>query len=60
MSFSVKVGAFVKRGQSVGLLEAMKMENDILATENGTVAEILVSPGEAVQADQAVMRISVA
>jgi len=59
LSFSVKIGMAVKRGQSLGLLEAMKMENDILATEDGTVTEILVRPGEAAQADQAIMRIAV-
>ena len=45
----VKVGDSVKRGDVVVLLEAMKMENDIVAPCDGTIKDILVKEGTAVQ-----------
>ncbi len=41
----VKVGDTVTAGQTVVVLEAMKMENNIDADVNGTVKEVLVSAG---------------
>jgi len=43
------VGQTVSKGEALVILEAMKMENEILAPEDGTVAGIHVSKGEAVQ-----------
>lgn len=48
MSFKVKEGDAVKPGDTVCVLEAMKMENDVKATVEGTVQKILVSVGDAV------------
>lgn len=48
MSIAVKVGDVVKMGDKVGVLEAMKMENDIRTDKEGTVKEILVNPGDAI------------
>ena len=45
---SVKEGQAVKAGQKVAVLEAMKMENDIEALEDGVVAEIKVAKGDSV------------
>jgi biotin carboxyl carrier protein len=42
------VGDTVKRGQTVIILEAMKMENQINADKDGVVKEIFVSKGESV------------
>jgi glutaconyl-CoA decarboxylase len=42
------VGAAVKRGDILVLLEAMKMENEIMAAMDGTVAQILTAKGAAV------------
>ena len=47
-SFKVKEGDSVKPGDTVCLLEAMKMENDVKATSAGTVQKILVSVGDSV------------
>lgn len=44
----VKEGEAVKRGQKLVVLEAMKMENEILAESDGTVAKLLVSKGDSV------------
>lgn len=43
-----KVGDPVKKGQTLMILEAMKMENNILANGNGNVSEILVQKGDSV------------
>ncbi|MBK5194848.1 MAG: biotin/lipoyl-binding protein [Proteiniphilum sp.] len=43
-----KVGDTVKRGQTLMILEAMKMENNILANKNGTISEVLVQKGDSV------------
>ena len=46
----VNVGDAVKRGDVVLILEAMKMENEIVAPEDGTVATINVAAGASVEA----------
>ena len=48
MSISVTVGQNVKAGDTVCVLEAMKMENDIHCSTSGTVKQILVKPGDAI------------
>lgn len=48
VEIKVAVGDTVKRGQTVLILEAMKMENNINATLDGVVAEILVGKGDSV------------
>lgn len=44
----VKVGDEIKEGQTLVVLDAMKMENNLDAEKDGKIAEILVQPGEAV------------
>ena len=44
----VKPGDAVRKGQCLLVLEAMKMEHEIVASRDGTVAAVLVSPGEQV------------
>lgn len=48
IAIDVKVGDTVKSGDKVGVLEAMKMENDIRTTKSGTVKQILVNVGDAI------------
>ncbi len=43
-----KVGDTVKKGQTLMILEAMKMENNILSNGNGKVTEILIQKGDSV------------
>ncbi len=44
----VEVGDTVEAGQTVIVLEAMKMENNVTAEKSGTVAEVRVEPGQSV------------
>ena len=44
------VGASVKKGDTILVLEIMKMETPVVATEDGTVASINVSVGDMVEA----------
>ena len=44
----VNVGDTVKRGQKIAVIEAMKMENDILAEADGTVTAIYVKKTDSV------------
>lgn len=48
----VTVGQRVKAGDTLCIIEAMKMFNEIEADRTGTVVEILVSNGEPVEYDQ--------
>ena len=48
IAVKVKVGDAVKAGQEVAVLEAMKMENSIEATHDGTVTAINVAKGDSV------------
>lgn len=53
----VNVGDTVKYGDTLIVLEAMKMENDIPATADGTVAEIRVKKGDVVDSDSVLVVI---
>ncbi len=53
----VEVGQAVESGQAVVVLEAMKMENQILADRAGTVTEIKVATGDTVGAGDVVVVI---
>ncbi|MEW5836482.1 MAG: acetyl-CoA carboxylase biotin carboxyl carrier protein [Pseudomonadota bacterium] len=48
----VKVGQQVKQGETLGIIEAMKMFNQIEAEVGGTVQAILVENGQPVEFDQ--------
>ena len=48
LKVNVQNGQAVKEGDVLVVLEAMKMENEILAPKNGTVTQVLVSKGSTV------------
>ncbi len=48
---NVKEGAAVKKGELLFILEAMKMENEIVSPVDGTVASIAVTKGQTVNTD---------
>lgn len=58
ISVDVKEGSVVKRGQKVAVIEAMKMENDILADVDGTVTAVHVSKGDTVAEDAKIVTIA--
>ena len=48
----VTVGANIKKGQTIIIIEAMKTMNHVPSTRDGVVKKILVTDGEAVEFDQ--------
>ena len=50
LDVKVKVGDAVKAGQCLCVLEAMKMENEIPAPKDGTVAQVVAAKGASVNA----------
>lgn len=57
VKLKVKVGDNVEAGDTVAVLEAMKMENDIYAEEEGIVEQIFVEEGDTVNAGDNLMLI---
>ncbi len=57
VKLKVKKGDRVEKGDVVAVLEAMKMENDIVATHSGTVEEIFVKEGANVSAGEVIMAV---
>ena len=53
----VREGDAVEAGQTVALVEAMKVFNEIHAEVPGTIEQILVTPGQVVSSGQALMRV---
>ncbi len=59
VSFAVKAGDPVKAGQTLAVMEAMKMEHTIAAPKDGTVAELLYAPGDQVAEGAELLTLSV-
>ena len=55
LDVKVKAGDVVKGGQTLCVLEAMKMENEIPAPKDGTVAQVVVTKGASVNAGDALV-----
>ena len=53
----VKVGDTVEVGQTVLIIEAMKVMNEIKSDVSGVIEEILVEDGQAIEFDQALIKI---
>ena len=58
ISVVVKEGQAVKKGDTLLVLESMKMENPILADCDGTVSKIAVAPGQSVMQDDLLVVIA--
>ena len=58
ISVAVKEGQAVKKGDTLLVLESMKMENPILADCDGTVSKIAVAPGQSVMQDDLLVVIA--
>ncbi len=55
---SVREGDIVKKGDALGMIEAMKMMNEVLSPADGTVQKVLSESGELVEFDQKLFVIS--
>ena len=55
VKLGVKVGDQVKAGEELAVVEAMKMENSLRATNDGIVAKISADVGDSLMVDQAIL-----
>ena len=58
LKVNAEVGDEVAAGQVLVVVEAMKMENEIVARDTGRVEEIAVAPGDQVTSGQLLIRIA--
>ena len=58
LKVNVTAGQTVKEGDVLVILEAMKMENEIMAPQGGTVNQVLVSKGSTVETGTPMVFIS--
>lgn len=58
LAVNVKPGDSVKKGQVLVILEAMKMENEILAPQDGTVSSVDVSGGASVDSGDILLTLN--
>ena len=58
LGIKVSPNQAVKKGEVVAVLEAMKMENDIVALEDGTIESINVNVGDSVETNQTLVTIN--
>lgn len=54
----VTAGDTIKKGQVVAVLEAMKMENEIVAPEDATVASVAVTQGQSVNTGDVIVTLN--
>lgn len=57
LDIKVTAGSAVKKGDVLCILEAMKMENDICAPQDGTVDAVLVNKGDSVEVNAALIAL---
>ena len=55
MDVPVKPGQKVQAGERVAVIEAMKMENVLFATQDGVVKSVVASKGESLTVDQMIV-----
>lgn len=53
----IKVGSHISKGDTVGLIEAMKMFNEVHSPVDGEIVELLVENGSMVEYDQPIARV---
>ena len=59
VSFAVKAGDRVEKGQPLAVMEAMKMEHTIAAPSDGVVEELMYAPGDQVSEGAELLRLAV-
>jgi len=55
LSVSVEVGQEIKAGEELAVVEAMKMENVLRATQDGTIKEVAAKAGDSLAVDQVIL-----
>jgi propionyl-CoA carboxylase alpha chain len=55
---AVQVGQKVLAGERVAVIEAMKMENVLFATQDGVVAKVLAAKGDSLSVDQVIVEFA--
>jgi propionyl-CoA carboxylase alpha chain len=55
---AVQAGQAVRAGERLAVIEAMKMENVVVATHDGVVAKIVATPGESVAVDEVILEFA--
>lgn len=58
LDVKVNVGDSVSKGQVIAVLEALKMENDIVAPEDGKIASVNVKKGDSVNTGDTIASLS--
>ncbi len=58
LDVKVSAGSSVESGQVLCILEAMKMENDIVAPQAGTISSVNVNKGDSVEAGQVIITMN--
>jgi len=58
LSFAVRAGESVRKGQALAVIEAMKMEHSIASPSDGTVSELLYAPGDQVAEGAELLRLA--
>lgn len=56
LKINAKTGDEIKQGDSLLVLEAMKMENNIKAPGDGIVSQVLIKPGDKVEKNQVLIK----
>jgi len=57
VSVRVEVGETVKAGQTVVILESMKMQNELKSPRDGVVQKVNVGPGQSVEQNKVLVTI---
>ncbi len=58
MKVMVKPGDAVTKGTPVCVIEALKMENDVVAPQDGTIASVNVKSGDSVKTDEVLLTMN--
>ena len=57
IALPIQQGQYVKRGDPLVIIEAMKMENILKSPKDGTVSEIFVNNGDNLTRDQLIIKL---
>ena len=58
VAVAVEAGQTVRAGERLAVIEAMKMENIVVAAHDGVVARVVATPGESVAVDEVILEFA--